>query len=314
MLIVDNHLGRTINALKLSKVQHKAIPSLALNPENFHMILDFKISEVEIYVNSLEFEKSLDLSKKYYSLIKSYKDVWQLLIDSGDIDIFDTSRASIKAEMILVRCDILYSGISNKPLCNMSDSFLALDKILTNNFDKSRYQNYKIMHLIKQKKLIDAVLLADNCLVEMDEDHVSHFDLFWCLKAINDALLNGNSINIDRLESLIRQRVSSIDLNKNGHPIDLLLRDLALFEYLLNNKSMALKYIRKSKNSFDLANSEIAIWLKILIDAHEDYVAGKLKTLQQYLKPLEDNVFATSLMEQESSLDILLILRFVSPY
>ncbi len=314
MLIVDNHLGRTINALHLSKLQLKPLPSLALNPENFHMILDFKISEIEIYVNSLDFEKSYNLSQKYYALIESYKDVWQLMIDNGDIDLFDNSRASIKAEMASIRCKILYSGIHSVPLCDMPESFLALDKRLTNDFDKSRYQNYKIMHLIKQNKLIDAVFLADSCLIEMDESHVSPFDLFWSLRAINDALLNAKSINIDRLENLIRERTLSIDLNKKGHPFDLLFRELALFEFQLNNKSMAQKYIRKSKNSFNLANSEVAIWLNGLIEAHEDYINGNNKTLTHYLKPLGNNVFALNLIEQKRDLEVLLRLRFVSPY
>jgi len=314
MLIVDNHLGRTTDALNLSKLQLQAVPLLALNPEHFHMILDFKISEIEIYVNSLDFEQALILSKIYSSLIESYKDVWQLLMENGDIDIFDNSRASIKAEMTSIRCEILCSGIDNEALDDMAESFLALESRLSNHLDLSRYRNYKIMYLIKQNKLKEAVLLAQSCLNEMDKDLVNPFDFFWCLKAINDALLHGKVTNIKLLENLIRERVTNINLNKKGHPMDLILRELALFEHQMNNRSMALKYIRRCKNSFDLANSEIAKWLNALIDVHEDYITGNNKSLAHYLKPLGSNAFALKLLEQESDSELLFKLRFVSPY
>ena len=314
LLIVFNHLGRTVDASELSKLQHIAIPKLALNPENFQMILDFKASEIEIYVNSMNFEEALNLSKQYCTLIKNYKSVWQLLIEGGDIDLFDNSRASIKAEMVLTRCTILNAGINNQSLSEMPDSLIALENRLTNEYDRSRYRNYKIMYLLKQKRFTSAVLIAEDYLVKMDQNKINHFDLFWCLKAINDALLNESIINLQSLETLIKKRVNGINLIIKGHPIDLIFRELALLEHILNNKSMALKYIRRCKSSFDLVNSKIAQWLQILIQVHEDVIKGNNITLSEYLKPLNNDTFALKVLEKESNSNVLQTLRFFSPY
>lgn len=314
MLIINNHLGRTRDALEISKKQTKAIPTLALNPEYFNMILEFHVLEIEIYVNSLDFEHALLLSMKYTSLIESYKEVWQLLMGDGDISIFDNSRASIKAKMTSVRCEILYAGIDSKPLSDMPESFLALGNRLTDHLDKSRYQNYKIMYLLKQDELLKAVSLAESCLKEMDQININEFDFFWSLRAINDALLKETPINKELFEALIQEKTNGLNLIKKGHPTDLILRELALFEYQSGDKSKALKYIRRHKKSIDLADSEITRWLKALADAHDDYINDNIKPIAHYLKSIENNVFVQNLLKDKSHSNLLVKLRHVSPY
>jgi len=315
MLIVDNHLARTAHASEIAINQNKELEKLASNPEYFQMILDFKITEIENYVNSLEFVTALNLATNYSQLIKNYREVWQLLVEKNDLSQFERSRAYIKAEMALLRCNVLCIGLDDYSLPNgFIEKFGDIKKLLTHPIDKSRLDNYKIMLLLKQCKPIEAI----NCFTEkMNEDvggRLNEFDILWYLKAINDALLTKTNINMDHIIKSVALQISFIDINKTGHPIDLILRELALFEFQLNNKSKALKYIKRSKNLHSLDDSEISSWLKEVVNIYEDYINGKLKDQSMYFQELKSNEVVRSVCLSEIHSSFIEKVRFYSPY
>jgi hypothetical protein len=261
MIIVENHLGNTHYALNIAEKQNKSLNKIATNPEHFDLVLNFKSNEVEIYVNDLHFEKALELSTNYLNTIDTFKEVWGLLVENQD-DGFEKSRSFIKAQMIQFRVELLNN--------NLDTDLSVLSGKLSNKYDISRFENYKIMLLLKQNKPKLAVEYYIKLLKE--DDILNYFDLFWFLKSINESLLKNILLNTNVLSNLIQNQLKNFDFEKVGHPIDLILRELALFEFNLGDKSKALKYIRKSRCAFNLKNSNIAIWLRTLIDIHEDYL------------------------------------------
>lgn len=315
MLNIDNHLGKTSEGFEIIKCQRTMIPDLASNPEYFQLILDFKIAEIEVSVNALHFEQALHLSNEYHELILNYKDVWQLLLDDNNTDSFDKSRASIKSQMTLFRCNILCSGINDSRIDeHLSVTFDLLNTRLTNSIDKSRFRNYQIMFFLKKEQ---AKMAVDHALEQYLKDKNSlfnAFDLFWLLKAVNDALISNITVDIQVIKNIIDVQLQSIDINSKGHPIDLVLRELALFEYKISNKSLALKYMRKSKNSFNLENSEIGLWLKALINIHEDFITDKLKSEFLYFDSLPNNSFIKHILGSSEKLSFIEKVRYFSPY
>ena len=313
MLIVENHLGNTDVALQIATKQHLLLDSLASNPEHFQMILDFKAIEIEILINTLDPIKALGLAIKYAQMISNFKEVWQLLIDK-DSGQFELSRGYIKSAMILFRVQILNIGLLNHTISDhFLEDFEKLENLLENKNDISRYANYKIMLLLKQKKSKMAVGYFEKIIDDSPSVVLNIFDLFWFLKSINDTLLAGERINLPKITKIINTQLLCIDLNTSGHPMDLILRELALFEFQSGDKSKALKYIRKSKNLFTLENSNISKWLKALIDIHEDYFRGDIKSANEYFNDFEDCEFIRKIIS-ESNFNLLQNIRYFSPY
>ncbi len=304
MLIVENHLGNTTFALKIARKQNKSLSKIATNPENFDLVLDFKSKEVEIYVNDLEFKKAFELSSKYSNTIDTFKDVWGLMVDEHD-DGFESSRANIKAKMIEFRIGLL----NNHTDVNMN----SIEDKLSDNYDISRFENYKIMLLLKQNNPKNAINYYVDLLKDDNKVFLNYFDLLWFLKSINEASLSDVNFNNLQINGMVENQIKDFNFNKVGHPIDLILRELALYEYNKGDKSKALKYIRKSKSAFNLENSNIAIWLRTLLDIHEDYIRNKLKPELEYFKEIRNSSFYKTL-GNDTTLPFIRKIRYYSPY
>jgi len=315
MLIIENHLGNTDRASKLSSLQNTVIPQLASNPEYFQIILNFKTSEIEFFVNSLDISTALSLAQKYSKMIENYKDVWQLLIEQEDLNGFDSSRANIKAEMSLLRCNILHKGLDGHLLDNTFIKKFDRIKVLLNNAgDISRLNNYKVMYLLKNNQQLEAVEHFITLYEKNYDIRFNEFDIFWFIRSVNDALLVRKELDINMVGKLVNLQISYIDLTKKGHPIDLILRELALFEHHANNKSKALKYIARSKKTFSLEDSEISKWLKELINIHSDYINGKDIKIDQYFDSIKYIPFIKLVVNSGEDLPLLRLVRYCSPY
>ena len=140
------------------------------------------------------------------------------------------------------------------------------------------------------------------------------FDLFWLIKAVNNALLSDIEIDTNAIRKIINVQLQYVDINEKGHPTDLVLRELALFEKQMSNKSLALKYIKKSRKMFNVENSEIGQWLKDLIDVHEDFIAGKMKNERSYFDSLADISFVNYMFASNIDLTFFEKVRYFSPY
>lgn len=314
ILIIVNHLGDTNSALEIIKKQENILSLLISNPDYFKVVLDYKIIEIEVYINLLDFQKSLELAQQYSNLISNYKEIWNLLLEEENLSNFIYSRANIKSEMTLFRCYILNLGIQTEDIeLNFMKKIKKLETILTNKNDISRFKNYKIMLLLKQNKPQIAVNYFIK-LFEQNELLLNEFDFFWFLKSVNNAFLLQTSLDIDLINKIIKKYLSQLDINKVGHPFDLIYRELALYEFNLNNKSKALKYIKKSRNKFNLTDSNISYWLKSLLDIHEDYINGKDLNNIDYFGSIINNDFIDFIKTKQCDLSFLNKVRYFSPY
>ena len=315
MLLTNNHLGKTADGLKIAELQNSFIPTLSTNPENFQTILNFKINEIETHINALDFKKALKLSSDYAHLILNYRETWQLLLDEREIIAFDNSRASIKSIMTSFRCNILNVGFNEHCIDKkIENDFTGLSPRLNKSFDKSRYHNYKIMYLLKLLRPKHAVDYAIEQYNGIKNNSFNSFDLFWLIKAVNNALLSDIEIDPNAIRKIINVQLRYVDINEKGHPTDLVLRELALFEKQMSNKSLALKYIKKSRKMFNVENSEIGQWLKDLIDVHEDFIAGKMKNERSYFDSLADISFVNYMFASNIDLTFFEKVRYFSPY
>jgi hypothetical protein len=134
------------------------------------------------------------------------------------------------------------------------------------------------------------------------------------MRALNDAILAGKITKFKKYIPLVDFQYAQLDSVKNGHPIDLLWRELSLFELIAKkNKSAAMKNIRKSKNTFTLADSPISEWLLVVIEIHDDYINDKLKTEAEYFQKIKNNELVLAIAELEGMTFIEKI-RYLSPY
>jgi len=315
MLIIENHLGNTQKALLIADKQRSILSSLAVNPDFFNMVLDFQIIEIEIYVNLLDFKKAFELSKKYSSMISNYKEVWQLLVEEDEVEEFNASRANIKAELTLLRCNILYIGVDNYVVKeDFIEEFNSVKKVLTHPMDISRFQNYKIMLWLKEKRPKKAVEYYLDLYKDNNNFKLSIFDLLWFLRAVNDAILSECSLKLNQVRQIVDVQVKYLDLTKQGHPTDLILRELALYEFQVNNKSLAHRYIKRSKKIFDLGDSDIAKWLDVLIEIHSDYINGKVNDKKNYFNEIPNSEFIRFIKMNNTQKSLLKKVRYYSPY
>lgn len=307
-LLVENHIGDVDKSSLIAVKQNSVITKLASNPENFQMILDFKIHEIELSINSLELDKALDKANNYYTMVQNYKEIWKLLIEEEEILSFEESRASIKAEMVLIRCETLSSSKIIANDIEKLERFNLLERLLTHPMDISRLNNYKIMFFLKEGSYQEAVEYALSIHKDISTVHLNVFDLLWFLRSVNDALLNEKKIKIQTLKVAIEFQINNLNASDKGHPIDLIWREIALYEFQIGNKSKALKSIKKSKSAFDLGNSPVSDWLKTVADIHDDYINSRVQSIEKYFK--SGNPF--NLKDDKNP--ILKAVRHASPY
>ena len=310
-LIVENHLGRTTEAFQIIELQRRTVVKLATNPEYFQMVLDFKVSEIETYLNSLDLGTAQSLTVEYSRLMESYKEVWSLLLNDEELSGFYTSRAFIKSEMSLLKINILCLGLYDEPLLSdIDERFAKVGAKLTNIIDKSRLNNYKVMLFLKRH----TPELAVECFVNQQNSRFSLFDALWFLRAVNDALLASKVIDMVKVNELLESQLPFLDLNSSGHPVDLVLRELALLEFQAGNKSNAMRYIAKSSKAFDLGKSEISAFLMSVMNIHDDYINGKLKADHHYFRDLQKCSFVQLILKSAIEMPLIRRIRYFSMY
>jgi hypothetical protein len=291
ILMVDNHRGDTQSAEIYASKQKDLALELIANPEFFHLVLDFKVHEIEILVNQMNLEAALKRAIAYHDLIQSYKTVWELITEYATAD-FSRSKISIKAEMGLLRCHLLCatgpieSRLEKSPLLNMAAWIEMLEQVVDSPPDISRLNNYKVMYFLKNGETEKAVA---HCLQFYKDIHsvpLKEFDLFWFLRAVNDDLLcKGTSPKqipntLDYAIAGAEFQIRKANIESVGHPHDLLWREIALLEYHRGNKSKAAKALAKSRKYFMQGDSQILKYLSSLLDKHHNYINSEVSALE----------------------------------
>ena len=71
--------------------------------------------------------------------------------------------------------------------------------------------------------------------------------------------------------------------------------------------------IKRSAKIFDLGDSNIAKWLKSLIEIHSDYINEKIDERKNYFSEIENNEFI-EFVKNDNDMSLLDKVRYYSPY
>ena len=286
LLFVCNHIGYTENAFEYIREQELNIPAIASNPEYFTLILDCKLYSIETYINALQFEKAAIEAQAYYSLIENYRTVWELLSNSN-INDFNYSKIYIRSVMTLQKCLIFISRLDEE-FIKISHNLEDILQYLSSYTDISRLHNYQVMMYLKWNKPKEALEYIWNIYENIQTQLLDKFDFFWFIKSVNNYKLYSNII-IEEIHSIIQYQVENFKETVQGHPNDIIWREIALYEFLNGNMSKAKKAIKKSKECFAVKNAPIGNHIFETISNHEKYKQDKMedyKVIYDYRKSI----------------------------
>lgn len=315
MHFVANKIGNTSQARKLIDLKKQLESQIALSPEFFPLILDSQLYEIDTAENALLLSDCLTLAKSHYSLVQQYKECWELLLNDNAAYGFNSSRISIKAEMTLLRSQILV-GDTEEVRAALSRIYRLRD-IIINNEDKRRLLNYEVLAFFKIEDYEKSLIIGINEF-NLTQDI---FTLQNILRSAVSGLLYDekkfNKFGV-QLYSLMKKYI----MKKNGHPVDLIWRDWGMLDFLITSKkTVALKNLKRSKNHLLLMdqNAYITKWLHVLLDIHIDFINERL-ILGKYIDKLDEYILHTQVRSlvcsyntHKNSKELLSLFRHVSP-
>lgn len=279
-LLCLNHIGDVDKAKEVLQKQKSIINELISDPSNFPMILDFHSREIEVYVNSLDFEKSEVLARAHWDMIDEYRNIWELISPDMEKSDFLRSSMAIRAKSTLVRCMTLnYSSDKTEVIKSYIEDILPY---LSHKSDKSRIFCLRILILSKEYRLGEAINIAIDY-ISRNED-VQEFDYFFFLFILNQKLLCSEKSGTKELITRVNDIVNGISLNSfSMQYIDMLrCRELSLFYHFKGLKRESHDYL-KSAQSLELVElSPIAKYLSAMNQVQLDFINNNLKNLNHY--------------------------------
>ena len=286
MLTIANHAGNVGEATRLIGAQKEATPELSLNSDNLALILDFDLYSVEAAINALRFEAALALAENYCDLVQRYHECWNVMNrslfaapqaqpDSG----FYSSRVYIRAECTLLRCWLLTfpnpAGFGEE--CDDAPDVVAaqalrrydeLQRLTLHRDDRSRVHNYGILACLKLEMYDHALAMGHESL---KVSRKNPFDVFWALRAANDALLSDYS----KFEAVARSMLDGLRAlephlldGKKDHPYDLIWREYGLLVFLLEGDAEQAEACYRTSLSIAAISAPIHSWLKAVVMLH----------------------------------------------
>lgn len=305
-LLLLNHQGDTVRSKNLIYDQQQHVKVLSINPENLSLILDFKLIELEYFVNSLNFDEAVLKANDYLVLIDHYQDVWSLFNEDSDVqNSFHCASFWIKSQMAALR--IFSLAQSTKPLSGDIDSkFEYLFTFELDHFNRSRLKNYYLLYLLKSNQVDKALktMQVDNKTIQ----ETNGFDLFWVLNVINTSIVSGCIVNAS-INDALQLRLEDPRLLLKAHPNDIVWREAALYYWLLGDKSKSLKFIKRAQHLFNLKESPIS---DLLQDINKVYEAIFKDRVSEVYKDF--NLESFGLKDIKCPKKIILLLKNISPY
>ena len=279
-LLCLNHIGDVDKAKEVVQKQKPIINGIISDPSNFPIILDFHSREIEIYVNSLDFEKSEVLARAHWDMIDEYRNIWELISPDMEKSDFLRSSMAIRAKSTLVRCMTLnYSSDKTEVIQSYIGDILPY---LSHKSDKSRIFCLRLLILSKEHRLDEAINVAIDY-ISGNED-VQEFDYFFFLFVLNQKLLISEKSGIKELITRVNDIVNSILVNSfSMQYIDMLrCRELSLFHHFKGLKRESHDYFKKAQSLELVELSPIAKYFSAMNQVQLDFINNNLKNISQY--------------------------------
>jgi len=306
VLLLMNHQGDTVQAKDIISVQQEQLNRLISSPENLSLVLDFNLIELEYYVNSLDLNEAKVKARNYLKLINNYQEVWQLFNEDYDSIGFYRSSFWIKSNMAALRIECINpSTIESQE--EVESKFDMLRNYVSGSFDRSRLNNYYLLYLLKTNQNQKALNQISPIVQQISDSSV--FDLFWIVNVINNSLLNGLDPG-QNFDLVLMTRLDDQRLLVEGHPNDIVWREVALYFWLKGDKSKALKFIKRAQNLMSLKNSPIASLLRDMNNLYEGLFKDNPTTFTSNLV----NVELENLENPINILEQVKKIRTISPY
>lgn len=335
-LLTLNHLGDVRRAEEVRTRQDNAAKHLAVNPECYHDVLQYTNLRSEVSVNNMDFGQALLVSTEYLKMVSHYEAFWELLVDGREDynarSLFKSSRLSVSATSAHIRLLVLASVGGEDPL--LAEAIRMSDELrlhIEQSRDISRWQNYRVMTLIKMRRYEQALTTAYEALPAESETAApsDDFTLFWAARAASDWALAYRGLYSEKV-SRIHKRLTRVGFPKTVRsPQDLILREVGVLEWLNGDLGEAKRRFSESRkgqsNEFSAA-SPINLWLDALLSLHANQATDvQLNAREFMLSYLEEHdrerliptTFIATLKALKSSSfngSMLLALRSVSPY
>ncbi|CAM4144779.1 DUF3800 domain-containing protein [Psychrobacter arenosus] len=279
-LLCLNHIGDVDKAKEVAHKQKSIINELISDPSNFPMILDFHSREIEIYVNSLDFERSEVLAFTHWNMIDEYRNIWELILPDMEKSEFLRSSMAIRAKSTLIRCMTLnYSSDKTEVIKSYIGDILPY---LSHKSDTSRIFCLRLLILSKEYQLDDAINIAIDYISENED--IQEFDYFFFLFVLNQKLLISENSGVKDLVTRVNDVVSSIPVNSHSMQyIDMLkYRELSLFHHFKGLKRESHDYLKKAQSLELVELSPIAKYLSAMNQVQLDFINNNLKNISQY--------------------------------
>jgi len=313
MHLVANKIGDTNRSKQLIEKKKQLKSQIALTPESLPLILDSQLYEIDTTENELLLNDCLALARSHCALVQLYKECWELLVDDNMAQGFDSSRINIKAEMTLLRSEILVG--KNEALDAALTRISRLKKIIIDPADKRRLLNYEILSHIKGKEYGEALMAGIKDLNSTSDRFLTQH----LLCAIVSGLLSNEEKYQNsgmQLLSLMEQRI----IPESGHPVDLIWRDWGMLHYILTgDKKVALRYLKRSQKHLAQMpkSTNVVQWLQTLLSLHVAFINEKPYENENFSflsSQIQINEIPSLKNHSNDRKDLLLQFRHKSPY
>lgn len=308
MHLVANQIGNISTADRIIASQSFMAESIAIDPSQFHLILDTQLFRTVTEELRLDFGAAIRLARSHCALVEQYRAVWELLDGDRGHTGFTNSRLWFKAKMTLLRTLLLEGGVENlSEAKELIDSFPTQDAY---SRDQARLNNYRVWADVRCGRLESAIRRS----VKILNCDGSIFATQFVVRAAAEVLLDGHKGLVDEVLAmlpLLRQR----SLNCSGHPGDLIWRDMGILEmYIGRGKKVAIGQIKRSLGiTRNLPPSPANAWIRHVTEVHlaEVSLAGKVA---DEAPPKEAAALVQKIQALAGEIGTLRAYRAVSPY
>lgn len=308
MHLVANQIGDIATADRIVASQSIMAESIAIDPSQFHLVLDTQLFRTVTEELRLDFGEAIKLARSHCDLVEQYRSVWELLDGDRGHAGFTRSRLWFKAKMTLLRTLLLEGGKENlREADELIEAFPAQDAY---SRDQARLNNYRVWADVRCGRLESAISRSR---IILDCDN-SIFATQFVVRAAAEVLVEGHKGLVDEVRPmlrLLRERV----LNCSGHPGDLVIRDMGIIEwYIGHGKKAAIERMKRSLGiTQTLPQSPANAWIRHVTEVHlaEVNTAGKIT---ENILPKETAILVRKAQSLAREIGTLRAYRAASPY
>ncbi|MHB1462498.1 MAG: hypothetical protein ACYC1M_14520 [Armatimonadota bacterium] len=308
-----NHMGDVKQARDVIGAQLTMQKQLMTNPNNGIMLIDFDVLCCDTCINELKIEQALESAERHHKFTVKYLECWDLFCDCSGIDL---TANTVRSKSNLARMLILAGSMSNRD--DILRASVIIDELLSMTLQSGDYGRAEVRHLDVLRRMerhCDSVQHVGKLLTENGKPDV--YMAAAMSSCLADALLY-QSCSEAEVRPLVDILLNAFPDGIKQHPGDLFYRDIALCCYLVHdNRSKVDDLLDMAERCLRYLISKqppIYALLSQLVQAHKDFVHGRIKSDYTYLEPLKLDKVKIANIHVGDGMDVFKQIRRISPY